>query len=407
MSGSVSSPLRAVPPLVGLVVEHSIVTPNTTASDSNATSNYDPRIMHTAISAELEQWVVTVDASDDDIARALDVPHFEVRTNWLTSRTPLVDPRPPPSAFSRYREGRTRAAPVPLSQIQKFRDLAVELRARLKDVAVENGVITTPIRPSRRKDRYYASVAVPPVALSIERESSPDSAPSDVGSFEPLSHLSVAAETASSSTVGSGIELLEIGRYVKCTGADGVLVRGSGGLYSGVRHGRGLAPGECAYIELYVQYAGGQGGLAIGACTSSYALDTMVGGKLGSVALHSEARVVRAGHWSDASGGYCARFGSGDTVGVLMSVSKRGRVLLRISVNGAHAGEVVGDETMRQAAADGARTHIQVSMFRPGARVALRDSPQDWKFDTSSSRPLWKPHRLGGSEDVGSQVLTP
>ncbi len=384
--------VRLQAPLVGLATEVKPIATNNDADDA-----YDARIMHRAVSADLHLVTVLRDASDQQLATALSLTPAQVRGTILTSRTPVVDPRPPrvpatphvcaPAAETRYR----RPTMVPLSLLQRYRDMAVQLRTRLEALVEE------PV--TRSTTQYYAPPK--PEALSIELSTGSNDSSSVVGSFEPTSII-----PGNSACCGLG----KRGRFVRAEGRN-MVVRGAGGLYSGARCERALRRGECVYVEAYVAYAGGKGGLAIGVANQLYNIDKMVGALAGSMAVHSDAKVVRSGKWSELP--HAVPFGTGDTVGLFVSVSKAGRVVMRVHVNGEFVGEVVGDDTLTKMVADGQGVNVMVSMLRPGARIALRCCPAEWRYSPFTGRAAVAPvcseplPLKNRTYDRTSAVLTP
>lgn len=351
--------LRHHAPQVGLATSSTPITP-----DRTATTAYDARIMHRAVAAVPERLTVVRDASDEQLAHALGISPDQVRASILTSRTPIVDPRPPATpanphtcasaAETTYR----RPVMLPISLLQRYRDMAVDLRTRLE--ALENAT------PRRNKQQYYAPVK--PEALSIDASTSSDDS-SVVGSFEPTSIIPVQRRNVCGFS--------KRGRFVgSVQDSKNTIVRRAGGLYSGARHSRFVSRGESCYLEFYLEYAGGQGGIAIGVANQLYSIDKMVGLGAGSMAIHSDAKFVRAGKWSQAD---TAPFGTGDTVGVCVSVGTKGRVVMRVHVNSEFVGEIVGDDALSKNVAAGQGVQVMVSMLRPGTRVVMNCCPSRWR----------------------------
>lgn len=401
-----TSPLRETPLQVGLVTCTRPAYPTVSCGIADAHDAYDARIMHRPVPASLATWTVVVDASDSDLANALRLAEHDVRAFLLTSRTPLVDPRPcteRPRRFCDATPSRARAAPLALSTLQHFRDVAADLRSRLSFLTAAAADCTPDgTAPTRSRARYYAR---PAAAVPVPVDDSPaSSSASDVASLEP-----------GSSSPGCCAHA-ERGSHILCV-SDGsrALVRAHGGLYAGARHTRPLAPGERAYAELHVLYAGGAGGLAVGLAPASAPLDKLVGAQKATLALHSAARIIVAGEWRDCDNIAARPFGTGDVVGVLCSVALDGAVVARFSVNGTPVADVKGDQAIADAARAGDRIHLAVSLLRPGARVAIRCCPADWHYspfldDPAGASPLCNPRSsvpCKNRADATSAVLTP
>ncbi len=153
-------------------------------------------------------------------------------------------------------------------------------------------------------------------------------------------------------------------------------MRTKGGLYSGARHSRLLRRGDTAYTEFVFSADSELSGVAVGVAHEKYGLDTMVGAKPGSMALHSQPKFVSGGKWNDPQRD-TAPLKGGDTVGVLVSVSTSG-VVTRMTMNGRFVGEMVGDEVLSKAVNDGLGVQVMVSMLRCGTSVKVNCCSSDW-----------------------------
>lgn len=350
--------LRKEAPKVGVVTR-------TRARRGGSADGYDASIMHREVAATLATWTVTVDASDEELGRRLRVAQHDVRACLLTSRCPLVDPRPSAGRPSRFCDNaivarRRLAVAVPLETLERYRDMARELRRRLKECAGSE------LRKPRTRARYY------------KRNESPAS---DVKSVEldPRAHRCGAQ--------------VETGKRI-ARAADGALVRVAGGLYGCARHRRPLR--DAAYVELDILYAGGAGGIAVGVAPESQCIDKMVGSIPGSLALHSAAQLVVNGQWMDAP---CeAQFGTGDVVGVRTAIDGN-HVRLTYTVNGVHVADVSN-------VVDVASVHLVVSLLRPGSRVAVRCCAHDWHYAGDGALSLCQ-SSADRADQHWSAVLTP
>ena len=332
--------------------------------------DYDARIMHRAVPATLQTVTVLVDANDYQIARALRLDPRDVRTSWITSRTPVIDPRPSPvptrpHACATFVERRYRHAPmVPIQVLQKYRDMAVLLRQRLSTIQNAESNSRTPISSPPVQCEQNDSSTVPSIV--------PSSAESCVGSYEPASVMCppFASKCCSFSHCGKRIRFnADDNRSV---------VRTKGGLYSGARHAQLLRRGDSAYIEFDFSSDTDLSGVAVGVATEKYGIDTMVGAKPGSMALHSQPKFVVGGQWDDPQR-EIEPLRASDTVGLMISLSKS-RVVMRTAVNGVFVGEMTGDDTLCKAVDDGLAVQVMVSMFRSGTSVRVNCCPTEWKY---------------------------
>jgi len=339
--------IRQSPPLVGFALEHAPVVRQAV----DATANFDARIMHREVPAELRNWTVRQDASDTLLSDRLGVAAKDIEASWLTSRSPLVDPRPPPTTCSS----------------QRYRDLASNLRSRLESLLISE------ITPPRNTDKYYSHKPLKPLtSLSIDDDYSYNYN----YNYKPSSLLS---NSSSSSIPRHCCGFNSLGKCVKkapsCDDStSSVVIRTKGGLYSGAKHTRPIVRGETVYTEIEVLYAGGTGGIAVGVAEDDYSLDAMVGAKRQSMALHSEGKVVTNGKWStDNTDKHALPYGTGDIVGLFVTHSKTGRIVMRTSVNGKFSGEINGES-------QGKKVYVMASMLRQGARVELRCCREEWRY---------------------------